>query len=237
MGCACSGIASRLRVVCVPAFPAYHAFACLLLTYPSSPPHPTTAQLAGHFTATTTATYPSNMNGSKLVVLAALTLGVASFATFNGVPSRGVSSKHRVGGLTQPEGNTTIQSLPLIIFQPHVDHSYQGLYGPQLVVATPLSAPVNPLLLLDNASCGMEDEAAEMAKMQGTSPVRPLADDQVMVKPAYISAYDQGPAEVCELLWCPSLLAFPSRLWRRGSQEGRRVAAFSRRKGLWARRL
>jgi len=87
----------------------------------------------------------------------------------------------------------------------------------------------------------MEDEAAEMAKMQGTSPVRPLAalaDDQEMViKPAYISAYDQGPVEVCELLWCPSLLAFPSRLWRRGSQEGRRVAAFSRRKGLWAHRL
>jgi hypothetical protein len=132
------------------------------------------------------------MKSTKFVVLAALTVGVASFAAFNGVPS-----SLRLGReMSQLEGNTTTQSLSFVALHAHVNFTYQALS--QLEIAAPRSAPVNPLLLLDNASCGM-DEAAEVATRQGTSPVQPLTlvNNETVVNSDYLFPSGQGPAKVC----------------------------------------
>ena len=141
------------------------------------------------------------MRATNFVFLAALVLDVASTTAFTGVPSTSL----RLG-----ERQATIPLFSYVSLYPRVDLSYQAVYGPQFVLAASMLAPATPLLLHDNTSCSMEDEAVETAKLQGTSPVGPLVDNKEMViKPAYISAYSQCPAKVCVYLWCPSILASP----------------------------
>ena len=131
------------------------------------------------------------MNALKTVSVLALALGVASTTAFTGVPSTPL----------RLEGNTTAQSLPFVALHPHINYTYQVL--PQLVVAPPISAPVNPLLLLDNTSCGMEEEAAEVATLQATSPMQPVTlFNSTMATLEHVFTSGQSLAKVCVWFLC-----------------------------------
>jgi len=128
------------------------------------------------------------------VVLAALTVSVASFAASSAPPST----------LRLGECLSTSPRLPFVAAPMQLNPAYQAIYGTMPVISLVVPASLIPLLQPSNATCGAEEEAAEVANWFGTCLMLPLKRMEVtmVANPTWLAIYGPRPVKVCVCLSC-----------------------------------